>query len=139
MFKKFSHKYVDIRMLPNGKAKLLHDFSYENENIKVTALRGFEFDGASIPKFFWRVVGHPFTFKLLRPAVIHDIIYATECFERKYSDALFEEMLDFSGVSGFKENTMYYAVRLGGGGVWEEHTEKSIMENLKYIKVEVKK
>jgi len=134
----FSAEEVDVKLLPNGKAILLTDFSYENEKIKVTAKAGFEFDGASIPKFFWRAVGHPFSFKLLRPAVIHDICYATECFEREYSDDLFEEMLDFAGVSELVENSMYYAVRIGGDDVWEENTEKSIMDALKFIEIKEK-
>jgi hypothetical protein len=135
---KFSTNTVKIEMLPEGKAKLLEDFSYENDRFKVTAKAGFVFDGASIPKFFWRVIGHPFSFKLLRPAIIHDVCYASEYFEREYADELFEEMLDRSGVSELKENAMFMAVRIGGGSVWEEHTEQSIMDALKFIEVKEK-
>lgn len=136
--KKFSAEQVDAGLRANGKAILLSDFSYENDKIKVTAKAGFIFDGASVPKFFWRVVGHPFSFELLRPAVIHDICYATECFARDYSDDLFEEMLDFAGVSEIKEDAMYLAVRVGGGDVWDEHTEESIESALKFIDIKVK-
>lgn len=133
--KRFSANYVKVKLLPNGKAMLLEDFFYENDKIKVTAKAGFVFDGASIPKFFWRVVGHPFSYKLLRSAVIHDIIYATEYFSRSYCDDLFEEMLDYAGVSEIVEHSMYFAVRVGGGDVWKEHTEKGIMDALKFIEV----
>ena len=131
----FSSKHVDIRMLPNGKAMLLSDFSYENDKIKVTAKAGFIFDGASTPRFFWRVIGHPFSYKLLRPALIHDICYATECFERTYSDNLFDEMLEFAGVVDIKEDVMYLAVRVGGGDVWKKHTEQGILDALKFIEI----
>ena len=133
--KKFSADYVDVRLLPNGKAMLLSDFSYENDKVKVTAKAGFIFDGASIPKLFWRAIGHPFSYKLLRPALIHDICYATEYFYRDFSDDLFDEMLDFSGVSEIKENSMHLAVRIGGNEVWDNHTEQGIMEALKFIEV----
>ena len=133
--KAFSADYVNMRMLPNGKAMLLSDFSYENEKIKVTAKAGFIFDGASTPRFFWRVIGHPFSYRLLRPALIHDICYATECFERTYSDDLFSEMLEFAEVDDIKEDVMYLAVRVGGDNVWREHTEQGILDALKFIEI----
>lgn len=135
---KFSDEHVDIRKLPKGKAMLLAPFSYENDEYKITVLPGFIFDGASIPRFFWRVIGHPFSYPVLRAGLVHDVLYATEYFDREYADQLFADMLDLSGISELKEFAMHKAVRVGGGEVWSTHTEESIVEALKFIKVEVK-
>ena len=114
---------------------LLSNFSYENDKVKITAKKGFIFDGASVPKLFWQAVGHPFSYKLLRPAVIHDICYETEYFYRDFSDGLFKEMLDVADIAGAKEHLAYLAVRVAGGETWKPHTEKGIMEALKFIEV----
>jgi len=132
---KFSSNTVDIRLMPEGKAELLTDFYYENNEVKVIVKAGFIFDGASIPRFFWRIIGHPFSYKLVRAAVIHDVLYATEYFNRWFADNLFAEMLDFSGVSDLKEKVMYDAVKIAGGSVWDSHTEQGILDALKYIEV----
>lgn len=136
---KFSSEDISIKLLPKDKAELLEDFFYEDEHLRISALKGFVFDGASKPKFFWRIVGHPFSHRHIRQAVIHDILYATEYFDREKSDLLFKEMLDIEDivdVPEWEELAMYKAVRLGGGDAWDEHTEESIMNALKYIKVE---
>ena len=94
----FSTLEPEIKLLPGDRAELLKDFYYENENLRITALKGFVFDGASKPKFFWRVIGHPFSYRHIRQAIIHDILYATEYFDREKCDLLFKEMLDFKGL-----------------------------------------
>jgi len=135
---RFSSNRVEIALIGDGKAELLTDFYYENDNIKVIVKKGFIFDGASIPRFFWRVIGHPFSYKVVRAGLVHDILYATEYLNRDAADDLFSEMLDYSGVSAIKEHVMYDVVRVAGGSVWDEHTEQSVLEALKYIEVVVK-
>ncbi len=131
----FSSLHVDVRFLAKNRAKLLEDFSYENNQFKITVKKGFIFDGASVPRFFWRVVGHPFSYALIRAALVHDVMYASEYFKREVADELFSEMLDISGVSELKEDVMTLGVRIGGGDVWDEHTQESVLDALNYIKV----
>lgn len=131
----FSSDTVKIALLPKNKAELLEDFYYENDYYKITVKPGFVFDGASIPKFFWRLIGHPFSYKLIRAALIHDILYATEYLNRQTADDLFSAMLDESDVLDWKEYLMYTAVRVGGEDVWDNHTEEGIVDALTYIEV----
>ena len=132
----FSKESLQVELLPNGKARLLEDIYYQNESIRVKVLKNFIFDGASIPKFFWSIIGHPFSFKLVRPAVVHDILYASEIFTRKFSDELFEEMLEVSGVDGLKDEAMFIAVRIGGNSVWDNHNIEDVSKALEFIEVE---
>lgn len=81
----------------------------------------FVFDGASIPRVFWRLAGHPMLPRYLAAAVVHDYLYGADLKEtelqmtRKEVDLLFYDMLREDGVGWIKGNEMYYAVRMGGG------------------------
>jgi hypothetical protein len=97
---------------------------YSNSNDKeyrLTVPAGFVFDGASIPRFFWRIAGHPMLPRYIAAAVVHDYLYGLlgpydNGYEmtRKEADLLFYDMLRTDGVSWLKANEMYYAVRAGG-------------------------
>lgn len=87
-------------------------------------------DGASIPRAFWRVVGHPFSRSLIYGAVLHDAGYngravvvdlATGCTvtpPREWWDALLRDVLEWSGVGRVRRATIYRAVRTCGGRSW---------------------
>ena len=119
-----------IQLLPDGRrAKLLEEFSYRDAlGDKHIAHRGFIFDGGSIPRFFWRIIGSPFTGVARAAYVIHDV----DCMRaldiardvdkemgkafRLKADLLFLEMLTHLGVSWWRRRAMYRAVRLHG--IW---------------------
>lgn len=88
--------------------------------------RGFRFDGASIPRFFWRLIGHPFEGSFIVPALCHDCLYASEWLDRGHADEIFLRLLKQYGVGMFKRNSMYMAVALCGGTVWADHTQDSV-------------
>ena len=53
--------------MPDGKIRLVKDFG------EVPA--GFVCDGASIPRFFWRLCGHPYDKIHIKNGVKHDYAY----------------------------------------------------------------
>jgi hypothetical protein len=68
---------VDARDLAergsDRRRELLADFSFvRTTGETITAPKGFRYDGASIPRLFWRIIGSPFTGDYRRAAVIHD-------------------------------------------------------------------
>lgn len=67
-----------------GLIGLGEDFTYNT--IGVTIYTGFIFDGASIPRFFWRVIGSPFSPEFQKAALIHDYLYRTQILTRKAAD-----------------------------------------------------
>lgn len=88
--------------------------------------KGFVFDGASIPRFFWRATYYPIHSRIIVAALAHDALYASEMLPRETADWIFLCILEAYGVSWLKRNEMYSAVRLCGGSVWKDHTLQSI-------------
>lgn len=96
---------------------------------------GFVFDGASIPKAFWSLIGSPFSGKYRQSALIHDALYASELVPRDEADKCFLELMEKDGVSWLKRYTMYNAVRVGGYFVWKNHKKETIEEARKYVRI----
>lgn len=101
--------------------------------IRLTCPAGLETDGASIPRFFWRLIGHPMMPVYVEAAVIHDAGYVNklewcrknggwlvEEHTRKEVDDLFLHLMEALGLSWWRRRMMYLAVRWFGGGHWTE-------------------
>ena len=58
--------------------------------------------------------------------VVHDWMYSCELFDRATCDWILLEMLQELGSNWFSRNTIYSAVRLGGGVVWGKHDPKTV-------------
>ena len=75
--------------------------------------KGYCYDGASIPKIFWRVIGSNTDNSFLIPALIHDVICQNHSYidsDRKFSSEVFSALLEASGVFPFKRYLMKNAV-----------------------------
>jgi len=125
----FSSEFISVDILEDNILRLREDFSYG----KYTAKKGFLFNGASIPKFFWRFVGHPFSSKYVRSAVIHDILCESEVIPREDTDKLFKEMLKKDRVEGWKVPLMYRAVRGSALVTGSKHPPEVIRFALKHL------
>lgn len=86
---------------------------------------GFKSDGASLPRFFWRLIGHPFDMAYLREAIIHDWLYKYQPCTREEADKFFCDILEDNGL-GFRRRLIYTGLRIGGWVAWNEHREKLI-------------
>lgn len=78
-----------------------------------TIPKGWEFDGASIPRVFWSVIGKPTSSKFRLASMVHDWMYANKM-GQKNADELFRKILKKEGVWNFKANIMWAAVRTFG-------------------------
>lgn len=116
--------------------------------IEIFIPKGFIFDGASIPRFFWRIVGHPFHPKRVIAALVHDALFgkidgrvkiwiggylldnerAMKFFDRKKTDQVFQALLQACKNSGFINFTMTKAVRIGGRFFFRKLTNKFITD-----------
>jgi hypothetical protein len=115
---------VALTLLGGGKAVLGATVQYETDDGHVyVAPAGMLFDGASIPRAAWSVIGHPFDARYLPAAVIHDALYQQQITSRARADAVFREALRANGVNRVRATTMWSAVRLGGGRGWREKRE----------------
>lgn len=80
----------------------------------VTLLRGDASDGASIPRFFWRVVGSPFDPELMPGALMHDKAYRSASLTRRQADEAFHDRMRADGVGRVRAWVIWFAVRCFG-------------------------
>jgi hypothetical protein len=97
---------IKAEFLKNGNIRLMRPFEF--------VPKGFICDGASVPRFFWRFLGHPFDVHHLRPGVRHDYRYSTGVVPRKDCDRMYRDDLKADGLGFIKRNLEYFGVRLFG-------------------------
>lgn len=88
----------------------------------LTVPAGFESDGASVPRFFWRWVFPPGDTHAIRAAILHDYVYRThpEGWTREDADKLFLWTLIEDGVPAHHAVRAYLGVRLFGWIAWRK-------------------
>lgn len=77
--------------------------------------KGYVFDGASIPRSMWSVIGSPFEPRLMKAACVHDWYceHTSHCYEsRAIGDSVFFKLLAEAGVSPWRRRIMFVGVRL---------------------------
>ena len=77
--------------------------------------KGYCYDGASIPRLFWRVIGANTDNKFLIPALIHDVLCENHDYidnDRSFSTKVFNALLEASGIGIFKRFIMKSSVEL---------------------------
>ena len=75
--------------------------------------KGYCYDGASIPRLFWRIIGSNTDNRFLIPALIHDILCENHSFienDRKFSTEVFNALLEASEINAFKRFLMKNSV-----------------------------
>lgn len=108
----------------NNEYCLVDDYSCVLPNgYSLTIKEGFVFDGASIPRLFWTLVGSPFTGSYARAALIHDALYQSEILSRKECDDIFYDVMYACGSNWITRYTLWAAVRTFGGFVWSNHKD----------------
>jgi hypothetical protein len=104
-------------------------------NISIEVMDGFTFDGASIPRLFWSLIGSPFTGHYTRAACLHDALYVSEMVSRSEADKMLYKAMITDGTRRTKAMVMYLAVRACGWYTWSKHTKQSVREWRKYVKI----
>jgi len=91
-----------------------------------TVPAGVTTDGASIPRFLWRICGHPLEWPRVYAAMLHDWLYSgvdPEIFvdgavpsdlSRKEADLCYYFLLRHFGISAFRAGIEYLALRFFG-------------------------
>jgi hypothetical protein len=104
---------------------------YKDETYHIPA--GFKTDGASIPRFLWRVCGTPLDVPRIYAAIVHDWLYSggRPDATRADADAIYRDMQIALGVPRIKAYVEWVALRLCGGSHWHgnKHTQKRGTKN----------
>jgi len=126
---------LDTRQIDEDTFVLLHRLIYKNNDFIITVYKNFDFDGASIPRIFWTLIGSPTTGRYTKPACLHDALYASKIFDRKMCDLLFLEAMKAENVGYITRTLIYNAVRVGGFMAYNNRDNIQKYRNL--ISVEV--
>lgn len=98
-------KNITVRLIDNVKQR-----TYQFEIPK-----GYCFDGASIPRFFWRIIGAPTDNEFLVAALVHDVLCENHQYvmnDREFSTLVFDSLLKVSEVGKFKRFLMRTSVNV---------------------------
>ena len=85
----------------------------KNKQYEFKIPKGYCYDGASIPRVFWRIVGSNTDNKFLIPALIHDVLCEHHEYvdnDRTFSTNVFNALLECSGICKFKRFFMKNSV-----------------------------
>ena len=114
---------------------LRHDFSFRYYNTVYTVKKGFDFDGSSIPRAAWTLVGHPLQTQKLLAALFHDILYCVHIQPRDWCDEAYFDIQTATGESWAICRTSYYTLRAVGGIAYPK-TEAEIKKYKPFLVVE---
>lgn len=103
--------------------------------LRITILRGYYTDGASIPKAAWSIVGHPWE-EYLPAAIPHDALYNAEVFPRATCDLCFHDLMRALNVEPIRMHAMYYAVRSLGWTAEFKRTDEQREMARQHLRIE---
>lgn len=89
---------------------------FDNKKYKkyeFTIRKNYCWDGASIPRMFWRLIGAKTDSKFLIPSLIHDVLCENHSYidnDREFSTKVFNALLIVSGVNKFNRFLMKNSV-----------------------------
>ena len=99
---------------------------YNDGIVQLTVHQGFDFDGASVIRPLWSIVGSPMTDGYQRAACLHDALYASQLFPREICDQFFLDAMKADGVRYTKRYAMYWAVRAFGGSSYANDNKEEV-------------
>jgi len=116
---------IQVDVLPDDTVRLREDVTFSvvdlcGVRLDIDVPKGFVCDGASIPRIFWSLVGHPLSGGPLRAAVIHDhlCVQASTRAERRFADTVFYWVLEQCCVPYWRRLALFLAVRAYATFVW---------------------
>ena len=86
---------------------------YKENIYKFPIPKGYRWDGATIPRMFWRLVGAKTDPRFLIPSLIHDVLCENKNYvdyDRYLADKVFERLLFVAGVPAFTRWLMFHSV-----------------------------
>ena len=85
----------------------------KNKTYNFIIPKGYCYDGASIPRFFWRVIGANTDNKFLIAAMVHDVLCENHSYidnDRSFSTEVFNALLEVNDINKVKRYCMKHSV-----------------------------
>jgi len=120
---------VMVRIGKN-KVMLLQDWCFFINDVPYWIPAGYFYNGASIPRVFWIVVGAPFEPQFWAAALAHDWIYLTHILGRVIADEVIFQLCIQAEVELWRARCIWAAVRSCGQVPWinNEQDKKDLLE-----------
>lgn len=118
------------------------DISFFDQEVGcwITVKEGARSDLASIPRFFWRIIGCPGTGLYVAAAVIHDQLYKTRgggIYTKQSCDRILRDAALSCGVASWRAWAMYKAVQLNANPrSWACATAKQITAQMELLDID---
>jgi hypothetical protein len=126
----------DIEPIKGGRYRLRENFVYKCEIapriVRIFINKGFEYDGASVPRMAWSLSGLRPDGLIRAAALVHDWLYTNHYSEyqttrgfnkigccRKEADDIFLKIMLEAGMKKYRAKTAYWAVRMFGRAAWK--------------------
>lgn len=84
---------AEVRHVGPDTVELLRDLGYYGSAGTWVVKKGFVSDGASIPKLFWSLLGHPLSGDYLESAILHDALARSGWYGVRQADAIMHEAM----------------------------------------------
>ena len=98
--------------------ELLADYKVEYCNKEILIPQFFQYDGASIPRLAWPIIGSPYNPKLMEAAIVHDWLFYVHILNRNDTNRNFYNMLLNAGMNKRKAKIMWISVQYFGYCRW---------------------
>ena len=123
MADKLKYPAPAIRMLDtisDGTAFVLtEDYRVQiSPQIAISIPKGYRSDGASVPRFFWRLLSPKIDMATLGPSIVHDWMYGRRWGSRADADAWYRDALIANKYPRWKARLTYTGLRWFGGSHW---------------------
>lgn len=85
----------------------------KNKNYSFSIPKNYCWDGATIPRAFWRLIGSKEDSRFLIPSLVHDVLCENHQYvndDRYFADKVFERLLYVSDVPALSRWLMFHAV-----------------------------
>jgi hypothetical protein len=105
---------LEAQFLGRGQIVLTRELVWCDDDGTVTIPVGTVSDGASIPRWAWSLIAHPFEGTVLRAAVLHDHLIATRADWSALAHRRFYRALRAEGAGVVRAAVLYAAVAIGG-------------------------
>jgi hypothetical protein len=116
------------------RAILLETVKVKVNDAVFTIYKGFDSDGASIPRFLWWI-DNPWNSNVLVGSFIHDAIYWSKALPRRLADRIFYAVMKQYDTPFLKRLLFYVAVRCFGWIFFYFSKTPSQKEIDKYFKI----
>ena len=102
---------------------------YKENIYKFPIPKGYRWDGATIPRMFWRLIGSKTDPRFLIPSMVHDILCENKHYvnyNRYLADKVFERLLYIADVPAFTRWLMFHSVdNFQKFNKWKKESDKN--------------